>query len=97
VLGATLRFAFEIASTGKEAQELLVDYAVHFVKANGETRAKVFKLKKIVLEPAARIELGSSVSFETLTTRKPYPGRHRIDVLVNGVAHPLAEFEVRSA
>jgi len=74
---------------------LLVDYAVHFVKANGTTRPKVFKLRKIVLPPSARIELGSTVSFETLTTRRPYPGRHRIDVLINGVAHPLAEFDVR--
>jgi 3-methyladenine DNA glycosylase AlkC len=95
VLGGKLRFAFEIVSTGKTAQELLVDYAVHFVKANGETRPKVFKLKKIVLEPAARVGLGGTVSFETLTTRKPYPGRHRIEILVNGVAHPLAEFDVR--
>ena len=74
---------------------MLVDYAVHFVKANGTTRPKVFKLRKIVLPPSARIELGSTVSFETLTTRRPYPGRHRIDVLINGVAHPLAEFDVR--
>jgi 3-methyladenine DNA glycosylase AlkC len=96
MLGGKLRFAFEITSTGKAVQELLVDYAVHFVKANGETRPKVFKLKKIVLDPSARIELASSVSFETLTTRKPYPGRHRIDILINGAAHPLAEFEVRS-
>jgi 3-methyladenine DNA glycosylase AlkC len=95
VLGGRLRFDFEIASTAKTAQELLVDYAVHFVKANGETRPKVFKLKKIVLQPAARVDLGSSILFETLTTRKPYPGRHRIDVLINGLAYPLAEFEVR--
>ncbi|MGH2708583.1 MAG: hypothetical protein ACRDJK_09855 [Actinomycetota bacterium] len=30
-----------------------------------------------------------------MTTRRHYPGRHRIDLLINGVAHPLAEFEVR--
>jgi len=34
-----------------------------------------------------------TISGATLEPR--YPGRHRIDVLVNGVAHPLAEFEVR--
>ncbi len=93
-LGGALRFSFEIVNTGKRAQELLVDYAVHFVKANGRTRPKVFKLRTIVLSPSARVELGSTVSFEDMTTRRHYPGRHRIDVLINGVARPLAEFEV---
>jgi 3-methyladenine DNA glycosylase AlkC len=96
-LGGKLRFSFEIASTGKRVQELLVDYAVHFVKANGATKPKVFKLRKIALAPSARVELGSTVSFEDLTTRRHYPGRHRIDLLINGVVYPLAEFEARPA
>jgi len=94
-LGGELRFSFELTSTGKKRQELLVDYAVHFVKANGGTKPKVFKLKKLVLSPAERVELASTVSFEDLTTRRHYPGRHRIEVVVNGFPHPLAEFEVR--
>jgi len=40
------------------------------------------------------VELAGIVSFEDMTTRRHYPGRHRIDVLINGLAHPLAEFEV---
>jgi 3-methyladenine DNA glycosylase AlkC len=94
-IGGELRFSFDIASTGKKVQELLVDYAVHFVKANGATRPKVFKLRTVVLSPAARATLGGSVSFRNMTTRRHFPGRHRIDVLVNGATHPLAEFEVR--
>jgi hypothetical protein len=29
-----------------------------------------------------------------MTTRRHYPGRHRIDVIINGTAHLLGEFEV---
>jgi 3-methyladenine DNA glycosylase AlkC len=94
-LGGTLRFSFALASTGKKAQDLLIDYAVHFVKVNGATRPKVFKLRKIVLSPGERMELASTLSFEDLTTRRHYPGRHRIDLLINGIPHPLAEFDVR--
>jgi 3-methyladenine DNA glycosylase AlkC len=93
-LGGKLRFAFALTSTSDAAQDLLVDYCVHFVKANGTVSPKVFKLRRVVLGPAERVELAGTVSFETLTTRKPYAGRHRIDVLVNGVANKLAEFEV---
>lgn len=93
-LSGDLRFSFAIASTGKRAQELLIDYAVHYVKANGATRPKVFKLRKIALSPGDRVELGSTLSFKDLTTRRHYPGRHRIDLLINGIPHPLAEFDV---
>jgi hypothetical protein len=84
-----------IASTGKKAQELLIDYAVHFVKANGATRPKVFKLRKLALSPGDRLELGGMLSFKDLTTRRHYPGRHRIDLLINGIPQPLGEFDVQ--
>jgi 3-methyladenine DNA glycosylase AlkC len=93
-LGGELRFSFELASTAPRDQELIVDCAVHFVKANGATRPKVFKLRKLVLPPSGRAEITGKVSFEELTTRRHYPGRHSIDVMVNGVAHPLGQFEV---
>ncbi|MFZ5675552.1 MAG: DNA alkylation repair protein [Pseudomonadota bacterium] len=94
-VGGKLRFSFTLASTGKRPQDLLIDYAVHFVKANGGTRPKVFKLRRIELPPATELPLASTVSFADMTTRKHYPGRHRIDLLVNGIAHPLTEFDVR--
>jgi 3-methyladenine DNA glycosylase AlkC len=93
-IGNKLRFSFDIVSTGSRVQDLIVDYLVHFVKANGATRPKVFKLRKLALPPAARVELGGTISFADMTTRRHYPGRHRIDVLINGVAHPLAEFDL---
>jgi hypothetical protein len=96
-IGGRLRFSFEITSTGRKVQELLVDYAVHFMKANGKTRPKVFKLAGITLAPAGVKEFRGALSFQQLTTRRHYPGRHRIELLVNGVAYPLADFGVRAA
>jgi hypothetical protein len=94
-LGGAIRFSFEIENVGRTRQELLIDYAVHFVKANGLTRRKVFKLRRLVLGAAARAKLGDAISFRPMSTRRHYPGCHRVDVLINGVAHPLAEFNVR--
>lgn len=94
-LGGQLRFTFALTSTSAKAQDLLVDYAVHFVKASGAARPKVFKLKKLTLPGRAEITLGGTVSFAAMTTRTARPGRHRIDVLVNGVTFPLAAFDVR--
>jgi 3-methyladenine DNA glycosylase AlkC len=94
-LGATLRFSFDVVSRSRQAQELLVDYAVHFVKANGETRPKVFKLRKLALRPGERVRLDARVSFAALTTRTHRPGRHVIEAVINGVTFPLGAVMAR--
>lgn len=96
-LEGALRFTFSVASKATKAQDLLVDYVVHFVKANGATRPKVFKLRRFELPAPGRVELSGVISFATMTTRRPYPGRHKLEAMINGVVYPLAEFDVRSA
>lgn len=95
-IGEEVRFFFEIASKGRRTQELLIDCAVHFVKANGSARPKVFKLRKITLPPSGCVTLQGTVSLKNLTTRRHYPGLHRVDALINGVRFPLGSFEVRA-
>jgi 3-methyladenine DNA glycosylase AlkC len=93
-IGDKLAFEFVLVNGSRKKARVLVDYAVHFVKANGGARPKVFKLTSLDLAPGARVELRRKVSFAPMSTRKPRPGRHRIDVLLNGAAVPLGAFEV---
>jgi 3-methyladenine DNA glycosylase AlkC len=93
-IGDALQFSARLTSTAKSEQELIVDYAVHFVKANGKTSPKVFKLKRLKLPSLGSIELRGKISFAPMTTRRHFPGRHSIDLLINGVTYPLAEFHV---
>ncbi len=93
--GDTLRFSFTLESRSDRKQQLRVDYAVHFVKANGATRPKVFKLRQLVLGPRGRSGLAGRISFKPMSTRKSYPGPHRIELLINGVARPLSGFELK--
>lgn len=95
-LGGELRFSFNLVSTAGRPQDLVVDYAVHFVKASGGQRPKVFKLKRLSIAPKGIAAFQGRVSFAPMTTRRHYPGLHRIEVLVNGVPHPLGEFQVRA-
>jgi 3-methyladenine DNA glycosylase AlkC len=95
-LGDELRFSLALRSTGRRPQHLLIDYAVHFVKANGSTRPKVFKLRKVTLGADETLTLNGKVSFAALTTRRAHVGRHRLELLVNGHARPLGEFDVRA-
>lgn len=83
-LGQSITLSFVIASTADRPQKLLVDYAIHYVKKSGAASRKVFKLKTLVL-PAGDVErLGRRQEIRDFSTRVHYPGRHEVEVLVNG-------------
>ena len=94
-IGETLRFSFDLVNISARKQTLLVDFAVHYVKANGKTAPKVFKLSSIELSAGQTAQLRSTVSFREMTTRKHYPGLHKIDLIINGVPFPLGSIELR--
>lgn len=85
---------FELASTARHAQQMLVDLRIHYAKANGSTSAKVFKLRTLELAPAATATFSKRLSLRDLTTRKHYPGVHRVEALVNGQAWPIGSFQL---
>jgi 3-methyladenine DNA glycosylase AlkC len=93
-IGDSLRFSCDLFSTARETQDLLVDFRVHFVKGNGRTAPKVFKLRQVNLRPGEYTHLDGRVSLAVLTTRQPHPGRHALDLIVNGIIISLAEFDV---
>jgi 3-methyladenine DNA glycosylase AlkC len=96
-IGGRVAMRLALRSTAPRPQSLLVDVAVHFVKARGRAAAKVFKLKRIVLRPRQRVELATAFSLAVHTTRLPRPGRHAVDVVINGRATPAGAFQVTRA
>lgn len=96
-IGEKAAFSCELVSTSATPQPLQVDFRVFFVKANGATQPKVFKLKRILLDGGARIPLRASISFQVHTTRKPHPGKHRVELSINGKAFELGVIDVAPA
>ncbi len=92
-IGGRVSMTFSLRSRSRQPQALLVDVAVHFVKARGAA-AKVFKVGRLELLPRSSAELRATFSLAIHTTRVPQPGRHRVDVLVNGAALPAGSFQV---
>jgi 3-methyladenine DNA glycosylase AlkC len=93
-IGGHVAMSFTLRSTGKTTQDLLIDLAVHFVKARGNRSPKVFKLKRVALPARGRVDLATKISLAVHTTRKPHPGRHPVFVLVNGEAMGAGAFDV---
>lgn len=83
-LGGTIALSFLLASTADRPQKLVVDYAIHYVKKGGKASRKVFKLKTLTLAAGAIERLGRRQVIRDFSTRIHYPGRHEVEILVNG-------------
>jgi hypothetical protein len=84
-IGSQLPFGFTVALDRGEPARLRLEYAVDFVKAQGRRSRKVFRIGERHLEPGTRLRVERRHRFADLSTRKHYPGPHRIAILVNGV------------
>ncbi|MBS0663527.1 MAG: DNA alkylation repair protein [Verrucomicrobia bacterium] len=94
-LGQTVELAFDLVSSAHRPQSLAIDYRVHYVKASGGTSAKVFKLRELTLGPGARVAVRKRQVIRDFTTRRHYPGRHRVEIQVNGEILAAGHFDLR--
>ena len=93
-VGDTIGLCATLRSTARVPQPLEIDYAVHHVRANGSTSPKVFKGWKLILAANEVRTLDKRHSLKPVTTRTLYPGPHRIELRVNGVALAEAAFDL---
>jgi len=93
-VGTGIEFSVEIASASDRPQELLFDYTVFHQRKNGSLSPKVFKWTKRKLGAGATLNLTRKHSMKPVTTRKYYPGAHRLEITVNGASVASANFEL---
>lgn len=95
-VGESVQLKVTIASDSRRMQDLVIDYVVHHVKANGGTSPKVFKGWTLALAPGETRQLSRSHSLRPVTTRRYYPGLHRIELKANGTVVAEACFTLCS-
>ncbi|MFL1512714.1 DNA alkylation repair protein [Pseudomonas prosekii] len=93
-LGQKISLSFTLKSTVPDSQRLVIDYAIDYVKANGSTSAKVFKLKALTLPGHASEFVSRSQQIKELTTRRHYAGQHAVHIMVNGERLASSSFEI---
>jgi 3-methyladenine DNA glycosylase AlkC len=93
-IGGHVSIGFELANHSRKPARVLADLVVYFVKARGYG-AKTFKLRSLTLPPGESVALAKRIGLRQLTTRKHYPGVHRVEALLNGRRYPLGKFELR--
>ena len=92
--GNALSFRVDIQSKNSEPQDLVLDYLVHFKKANGTLSPKVFKWTKLQLAPGDVVSLSRDHAIRPITTRVYYGGTQAVSLRVNGKDFGYAEFEL---
>ena len=89
-----LSFEFNNENKAKSASLLRLEYAIHFLKANGSHNKKVFKISERELKPGEQIQMERKQSFKPISTRKMYPGVHYVSLVVNGEEKKVVPFEL---
>lgn len=92
--GDTLIIETEITSKSKKKQNLLIDYIVYYMKANGKLSPKVYKITQTEIKPGETIPIVAKRQFKEMTTRKFYPGEHNVALQINGEKYNKIDFEL---
>lgn len=92
--GKSLDFTATLKSKSTTDQSLVIDYLIHFRKANGQLAAKVFKGSRITL-PAGRTHVfRKSHPIRPITTRRYYAGRQGLSLRINGKDYGSTQFDL---
>ena len=83
-LPQSLEFEFTVNNTNKEPKHIRLEYAVYYNKANGQLSKKVFKISERTYFAGQKETIKRKQSFKPITTRKFYPGLHKLSIIVNG-------------
>jgi len=95
-IGDTLEFSFELHSNSDKIQNLMIDYIIHFRKANNKLAPKVFKWTKKKLELNEQIVIRKAHSFKLINTRKYYTGMHHLELQINGQSMGMLKFDLKN-
>lgn len=83
--GQSLVFSFSLKNKSRtKSVNFILDYVIHFKKANGGTSPKVFKLKAGTLLPGQELTIIKVHKMKLVTTRKYYEGEQKISLKLNG-------------
>jgi 3-methyladenine DNA glycosylase AlkC len=93
-LGETIGLSFTLVNQATVSQLFRIELGVYYVKSGGAISRKLFKLTENSFKPAEEYHFTRKISFTDLTTRKHYPGKHKIAIVVNGREIKLLDFTV---
>ncbi|TNF51008.1 MAG: DNA alkylation repair protein [Burkholderiales bacterium] len=93
-VGERVELSCELHNPTGQTASVLADWRVHYVKADGSRSPKVFKGQELTLAPGGRVDLRKTLSLRQMTTRTHHPGRHLVELALNGQAYAIGQFDL---
>lgn len=90
-----LDFSFELLHQGKKPVKARIEYAIDYLTSTGKKSTKVFQIREKIMKPDTQETIFRFQRFANLTTRKHFPGNHKLSILLNGREVASASFLVR--
>jgi len=82
-MGDSLKFSFDVAGS-KKLGKLRVEFALHFLRKNGQLNKKVFKISEAYYQDKNKT-FTKSYSFKPISTRVYYTGLQKLSIIINGL------------
>ena len=95
-IGESLPFSFDLCVQTAEPCKVRLELGVDYRKARGQLSRKIFQIREATYDPG-RHRVARQHSFQERSTRKHYPGEHRLTILVNGVEKATVSFDLKEA
>jgi 3-methyladenine DNA glycosylase AlkC len=92
-IGERLNFECIIRNQSKKIQKCRIEYLIEYQKKSGKS-TKVFQFMESELKPEEVRRIKKYQPFHDMTTRKHFPGKHKLFIRVNGVVLSECSFEV---
>jgi hypothetical protein len=93
-IGNSLEFSFTVKNTEEKKQTVRLEYAIFYRKHNGQLSRKVFKISERPYRAKEKCEVVRKQSFKNITTRRFYPGHHKVAIIINGKEKKAGNFEL---
>jgi 3-methyladenine DNA glycosylase AlkC len=94
-IGESVTVRCQLHNPSAQAARALADWRVFYVKANGALSPKVFKGSTVQVEAHSSVVIEKTLSLRQMSTRTHHPGRHRVEIALNGHAHPIGHFDLQ--
>ena len=91
-IGKDLVFSFTVQNSSNKKQLFRLEYAIYYLRQNGQLSKKVFKISERHFEPNEKSLIIKKQSFKIITTRKFYVGEQKLSVILNGHERASGKF-----
>lgn len=85
MIGDSCEIQYSLDVRGGESLHIRIEYGIYFIKTSGTPSRKLFLLSDKTVSGGIRLTGTRRHSWANLTTRRHYPGNHKIVLLMNGV------------